>query len=213
MAQVPYDATTERFNHPQTGKTPWLEWRGEELADSTLIVQRIIADTGTDPDESLTEHERAVSRAFQKMLEENTYWPAALYRFVYTNDGREMVRTMGFGAIAAYFVTMMITRSIRNEAHGHGIGRLSQEQVTDSFMRDSQAVTDYLGDKPFLLGDEPHLVDCTAFGVFCEVLYGTPPGMVLAEALRTNMPTLVQYVDRMKERFYPDWDELLKKSA
>lgn len=74
MAEIPYEVTHDKFSHAKTGKTPWINWRGKDLADTALIMQALAKDTGKDLDERLTAHERSVARAFQKMIDESTYW-------------------------------------------------------------------------------------------------------------------------------------------
>jgi glutathione S-transferase len=64
-----------------------------------------------------------------------------------------------------------------------------------------------LGDKSFLLGDKPSTIDCTLFGHLVQFLY-VPLDFPQKAFLRKECPNLVEYVDRMKRTFWPDWDEM-----
>ena len=36
--------------------------------------------------------------------------------------------------------------------------------------RDLRAIDTFLGNKPYMMGDKPTVVDCTVFGALCQVL-------------------------------------------
>ena len=56
------------------GKIPWITYKGQPMGDSGLIMEFLNEEFGVDLDSPLSDKERAISRAFIKMLEENTYW-------------------------------------------------------------------------------------------------------------------------------------------
>ena len=51
-----------------------IEFNGEEIADSQFIINFISKTYNCDMNSSLSENDKAIGRAFVKMLEENTYW-------------------------------------------------------------------------------------------------------------------------------------------
>ena len=53
---------------------PYIIYNGELVTDSDIIIQYLTDKLGLDPTEGLTDEQRAVTRAFQKMVDENTYW-------------------------------------------------------------------------------------------------------------------------------------------
>lgn len=56
------------------GKYPWIEYNGQELSDTEFIIEFLNETFKIDLDEKFTAKERGAARAFQKMLEENTFW-------------------------------------------------------------------------------------------------------------------------------------------
>ena len=58
----------------QTDLVPYIRLNGEDIWDSQLIIERLTRHFGLDESEGLSVEQQAVSRAFQKMLDENTYW-------------------------------------------------------------------------------------------------------------------------------------------
>ena len=73
---------------------------------------------------------------------------------------------------------------------------------------DFQAVSNYLGKKPFMMGQEPTLVDASVFGLMANLLWqdvGSPHSSMLQNEFRN----IEEYCERMKERFWPDWTAVL----
>ena len=56
------------------GKYPWIEYNGEALADSDFIIEYLNTKLGVDLDKTFSRRDIGTARAFQKMLEENTFW-------------------------------------------------------------------------------------------------------------------------------------------
>ena len=56
------------------GKTPWMTYNGEDVADSQFCIEYLKDKLGISLDKHLSAEERAIARAFQKMVEENLYW-------------------------------------------------------------------------------------------------------------------------------------------
>jgi hypothetical protein len=72
------------------------------------------------------------------------------------------------------------------------------------------AISTYLGSKRFFMGSKPHPLDCTAFGFLAALLFTFPEDHEILKYIKEHQ-NLIDYVHRMKEEYYPDWDELLAK--
>ena len=72
--------------------------------------------------------------------------------------------------------------------------------------RSLRALSAFLANKPFMLGSAPSSLDAVAFGFLGSCHFG-PFRTPIEDCLR-GAPNLVAYCERMKERFYPDWDSL-----
>ena len=108
-----------------------------------------------------------------------------------------------------------IFRKLQNKARGYldgqGMGRHSPEEIYSIAERDLRAVSDILGSKDFLFGDSPCLVDAVLFAlvaIFAWDLDESPQGKLI----RTELTNLERHANRMKERFYPDWDQIVEQS-
>ena len=76
-------------------------------------------------------------------------------------------------------------------------------------MRSLEAVSRMLGGNMFLLGDEPCEEDCVLFAFVTYSLHNVCKDNVYRVALQNKrFPNLVGHYERMKERYWKDWDEM-----
>lgn len=52
----------------------------------------------------------------------------------------------------------------------HGMGRHSDAKVVDIGNHDLQALSDFLGGKPYFLGDKPTSLDAVAYGMLAQMI-------------------------------------------
>ncbi|XP_071156569.1 failed axon connections homolog [Mytilus edulis] len=200
MAKIPYK-NEHGSASSKKGKYPWIEYNGECLSDTEFCIEFLNDKRGIDLDKDFTVMERGTARAFQKMLEENTYWVFALDRWVY--NVWEACKAMKVPSLAGYYVR----RQVRNNTYAHGIGRHSSDEVYHIMELDLKALSDFLGNKKFLLGDKPCQADCSVFGIIGNAYwqsFGSP-----VESAVKKYRNLCDYCERMKQTFWPDWDECI----
>jgi glutathione S-transferase len=208
MARLPYRTDPTGFRRAPKGKLPYIEDGGERIADSTFIRWHIESKYGIDFDAGLDKEQRAVGWAFEKMAEEHLYWAVVNDRWM---DDANFAKGpsyffRGVPSLVRPAIMAMIRRKVRNALHAHGMGRHSLPEITRLATRSIDAIADYLGSKPFFMGNEPSGVDATIFaftaGALCPI-FETP---VRAAAERHD--NLRRYVSRMTARFYPEHDEI-----
>lgn len=74
--------------------------------------------------------------------------------------------------------------------------------------RDLLAVSRILGDKKFLFGGKPCLADAALFGFIVGATWEYPE-CPIAEVTKSKAKNLEEHARRMKELYYPDWDEIM----
>lgn len=93
-------------------------------------------------------------------------------------------------------------KTVLSQMHGHGMGRHSSEEITQIICADFQALSDFLADKPFFMGEQPTTLDATAYayvGNFIKPPYGSP---IVDYALqRAN---LCNHYERMTQQFFSE---------
>lgn len=91
---------------------------------------------------------------------------------------------------------------IRRQIYGHGLGRHNCEAVFQLGRADLDALSDFLGNKPYFMGDKPTSLDASAFGILINTLACPIESPVKEYAL--SKQNLVDYCQRMMSECYPE---------
>lgn len=201
MMKIPYE------NVYKTGtdqKLPYLEYQGETKKHNLLSF--LNSKFEVDADANLSDKDKACSRAFQCMAEENTFWSLMYYRWV-----------DNFAETKKYFKGLDVVRkNVRPKLdqgkcvkclEAHEIGKHNKEEIYAIGEKDLRAMSSFLDDKEFFMGSDPSTIDCTMFGLLSCLLY-TAESSPLAKVVKEDLKNLVDFCDRMKLNFWLDWNEL-----
>jgi glutathione S-transferase len=207
LAGLPYRTHVGTPWRAPKGKLPYIDDDGETIADSTFIRWHLERKYGRDFDRGLSAEQRAVAWAFEKMAEEHLYWVVVDIRWT---DDANFARGpaaffRGLPAPLRPIAIPLIRRKVRGALAAQGMGRHTRGEIAALGTRSIDAIADYLGEKPYLMGAEPTAVDASLFpfawGTLCPA-FATP---VRDAAERHD--NLKRYVARMIERYYPDWKQ------
>lgn len=204
MAGLEYRMDTTGFRRAPKGKLPYIDDDGLIVADSTFIRWHLEKKYGIDFDRHLSAEQRGIAWAVEKLLEDNLYWAAMHARWM--DDAN-------FAKGPAYFfrslpwplrplVAAMVRRGVRRNLYGQGMGRHSQEEIHALAAKGIEAVAALLGDKPYLMGEEPCGVDATVFAFVVGLLcphFDTP-----IRQMAESRPNLRAYAERMSRRYFPE---------
>lgn len=201
MMKIPYE------NVYKTGtdqKLPYLEYQGETKKHNLLGF--LNSKFEVDADANLNDKDKACSRAFQCMAEENTFWSLMYYRWV-----------DNFAETKKYFKGLDVVRkNVRPKLdqgkcvkclEAHEIGKHNKEEIYAIGEKDLRAMSAFLEDKEFFMGSDPSTIDCTMFGLLSCLLH-TADNSPLAKVVKEDLKNLVDFCDRMKLNFWLDWNEL-----
>jgi len=204
MAGIAYDTTwvTNPGKMPK-GKCPVVGHEGRLIADSTFILEYLDERFSPGLDDVLDTEARAVAHAFARMLEERSYWVLLHGRWV-DDAGWAVTRRAFFGAMPPGVrdaVAGIMRRKVRRQLRGHGIGLHSRDEIYALGAADLRAVSDWLGEKAFFMGDAPTSVDATVYGFVVNALHSLDNPLAEAARFCSN---LEPYCERMRERFFPE---------
>jgi glutathione S-transferase len=108
-------------------------------------------------------------------------------------------------ALIRPLVIWKVRGKVRRNLHAHGIGRHNEAEMTAMSDRAFEALSQLLGDNPYLMGSRACGADATAFafiaGSLCP-LFDSP-----AHAKARALPNLIAYRDRMMSEFYPGFEK------
>ena len=102
----------------------------------------------------------------------------------------------------------MFQKQLKASLNGHGMGRHKKDEVYAIAKKDLQTLSDYLETKPFVMGQEPTQVDASVFGYLAQIVWQDTDSPQHA-AVYGEFKNLISYCERMKERYWPDWDEAI----
>ena len=94
------------------------------------------------------------------------------------------------------------SRGIIKQIHGQGTGRHTPEEIYAFGCDAVDALSDYLGDKVWFLGDGPHTVDAAVFS-YVVALIDAPYRDPVSEHCRSKA-NLVAYKERLKQEYFSD---------
>lgn len=205
MAGIEHESVTVTtpFAAPK-GKAPWIEHEGRKIGDSTLIIQYLKDRLGIDPDAHLTAEQKGMAVAIQRLIDENLYWVMVNDRWN-TPENWPILKSTVLGGIPAPMravIAPMARRGVLKQLKGHGMGCHSAEEIAAIGTRDLGALAAILGEKPWLMGDEPTEIDAVAYGQLANIHtvgFSSPMKAVIAAH-----PNLVAFIERFRARYYPE---------
>jgi glutathione S-transferase len=201
MMELPYKVAIGDLQKAPKGKLPYITDRGITIGDSNLIIEYLKTTYGDRLDRDLSKSDRAISLAISRLLDENLYWVIVYSRW---QDPVNWPKTK-----AAYFdylpiplqwfVPHLARQSTLKSLAGHGMGKHDAAEIYDIGCRDLTALSDFLGDKPFMMGDDATSIDASTYAFIANILW-VPIASPLQDLART-LTNLQDYGDRMKAKF------------
>jgi hypothetical protein len=173
------------------------------------VVLQKLKEQAEDTDSHLTPEQRAMTHSLVRMLEEHTTQIGFYYR--YTLDMPNFIRALEiedrWGKQVVGGWTKNQPETTKTKMKERGITRHSDEEIWQFANDDLQAIADYLGDKAYFFGDTPSTADCAVFGHLSQLLW-IPIDFPQQKYLKEKCPNVVRFMNRFREEYWPDWDEL-----
>ena len=207
LAGLEYETDPGGFNKAPKGKLPYIrDTDGTIVADSALIQQHLQERYNIDFFPGLSAADKAVALAFERLCEDHLYWAVVHSRWM--NDRNFNAGPRGFfKAIPAFLRPLIISkvrRDIRRNLYGQGLGRHTDQELSSLAVADVHALSDFLADKPFLMGEAPCGSDASVAsfvsGLLCD-RFESP----MLDAARAR-PNLTAYRDRCLARWFTEAD-------
>ena len=184
---------------------------GQEIPDSNVILDTLEAHFKIPVIQDAAS--TAVGRSVAVMLENHTIKIGFYWRYGHhMTEFIEKVCTETFprGVIKSWKFYQPLGTKLAN--YFSGLGRHSLAELIHFSCQDLQAVSDILSTKEFFTGDTPTRIDCTLFGHLVQFVY-MPMDLPQKEYMLSHADNLVRYVDRVRKRLWPDWDQMCAKAC
>ncbi|CAI2330267.1 unnamed protein product [Caenorhabditis sp. 36 PRJEB53466] len=215
MADIPYEIP--QFNltiRSQEGTMPFVELNGKEYYDSAFIL-RDVDDSIKQPslDDHLSAEQKSTSRAFEAMTEKSLAISAWFYG---VENASQLVDTFDpkvfglFGTIFKAINSRFYASALLKRISGSDIGLHSREDIIAIGRDDLRAISKYLGNKHYFHGFKPTKIDACLFANLAQIYYA-PYASEHRDLIDEECHNLAEYVERIKNRFWPDWDDVTTK--
>lgn len=206
MAGIAFE--TRNMSDPRKapkGKLPFIRDGDRVIADSSAIIDYLEkSDQGETLDTDLTPAERATALAYRRMIEEHTYFCIVHMRWARDAVWPE-VKDRYFSSLPVpmrWIVPGVAQKQVRRDLHGQGIGRHTDAEIDALALADLRAVSEFLGDKPFFLGESPTTLDATGYGFLTSVLRAPFKSPIQAEV--DALKNLAAYCARFDAQYFAD---------
>ena len=187
------------------GKLPFIRHGDTVIADSSAIIDYLEkSDRGDALDKDLNPAERATALAYRRMMEEHTYFCIVHMRWARDEVWPE-VKDRYFSAMPIplrWIVPGVAQKQVRRDLHGQGIGRHTDAEINAMALADLRAISEFLGDKPFFLGESPTTLDATGYGFLTSVLRAPFKSPIRAEI--DELKNLAAYCARLDAQYFAD---------
>lgn len=221
LAGLKYENVDHKLKlRSKKGQLPFVEVNGEEIADSAIIIKELAQRYEKDLDSALTLEQRLISHAMISMLENHLIWVLLSWRSKnpelmikgYKVNLQHALGSRLPNAVLNFLFKFQFGRKGAKKVKAQGLGVHKPEEIEEFGKQDLKVLSELLADKPFFFGDEPTTLDCVAFSVLAQVHYiSDDVKYALKEFMQENCPNLVGHVSRIKERCFPDWDDICTK--
>lgn len=101
-----------------------------------------------------------------------------------------------------WVVPQLARRGMRQQLHGHGMGRHTTQEIHAIGQRDITALAEFLGHKAYFMGDEPCSLDASAYAFLANLVWVPLESALKQHAAR--YPQLEVYCRRMRSHYYTD---------
>ncbi|MBX9925619.1 MAG: glutathione S-transferase family protein [Hyphomicrobiaceae bacterium] len=204
MAGLPYTLDRTGLRKAPKGKLPYIDDNGTIVPDSTFIRWHIEKRTGFDFDVGLDDVQRADAWAYEKLCEDNLYYANGYFRWLVPENFERGPATFFNDAPAVIrpIIKFAVQRSVKSAIHKQGTGRHSADEITRLATRGIDSIAAKLGDKPWLMGDQPCGADASVHAAITSILcpkFDTP-----IRTAAERHPNLVAYRDRGLARWFPE---------
>lgn len=208
MAGLAYDKRRANPAEGPKGQVPFIDDGGRLIGDSAFIRLHIEREYGVDFDAGLSPEARATAFAIEVMVDRELAQAMAYFRWMVPEN---------FAKGPALFFNQMpaehrdafmadVMERVRANFLARGMGRHSHAEIALLAARALEALDIFIGDKPYLMGEEPCGADAFIFAALAGTM--TPFFDTPVRDAAISYPRLVAYVSRMMDRYYPEfaWD-------
>ncbi|KAJ1370196.1 hypothetical protein KIN20_031876 [Parelaphostrongylus tenuis] len=214
MAEIPYENIPCFISvRSKEGTLPFVEFEGVEYPDSSFIIRDLTRILGVKLEDHLNDEQKAVSRAFEELAHNSLLVSHKVFRLENVSEFAELLPPSLYGIFSPIIVALFKRRFVSMTTSmltWTAIGKHSREEQIGIGSDDIRAISKYLGSKHYFTGFKPTRIDATLFAVLAQIVYAPYENEHL-EIIKKECPNIMEYVERIKNRYWPDWADATTK--
>lgn len=165
-----------RKHSPVTGKIPTAVVGGENLYDSTFIVERLDRDHPEPPVWSEDPQARAAQRLLEDWADESLYFHLMALRLTKASAPKSVAQvTETMSAPVRLLAGPVLRRLIASNVRAQGMGRLPEADVVRELAARMDDLEMQLGETPYFFSDAPSVADLAVAAQLNVGLSGPTP--------------------------------------
>jgi len=217
LAGLKYENVDHKMKYKsKKGQLPFVEVNGEEIADSAIIIKQLGEKYNTDLDAGLSPEQKLIAHSNISMIENHFAWVVKWWRCRCPGDWvraaklnlQQALNTRIPNAVLNFAFKLRFKQAAK-KVRAHGIGVHKPEEIEEFGQNDLKVLSDLLGDKSFFFGETPSTLDVVAFANLAQLVYmDGEVSYTLRDWMVENCVNLKGFCERIKERAFPDWDEM-----
>lgn len=221
LAGVKYENVDHKMKYrSKKGQLPFIELNGEEIADSAIIIKELSQRFNHDLDAGLSVDQKNIAHATISMIENHLTWVLMWWRSKYPDHVLKGYKVNLQHALGTRLPNAILNFCFKfafgrkwlqgaKKVKAQGIGVHSPEEIIAFGQSDLKVLSDMLADKPFFFGDEPTTLDVVVFAHLGQIYFiDKEVSFALRDYMTESCPNLVGLVNRVKDRCFPDWDDI-----
>merc|ERR1719189_555284 len=207
---VPYENVDHKANlTSKKGSLPFVELNGEEISEGVL--PKIAEKFEKTMSAHLTAEQKTVEHAMLTMVESHLYWAIMHWRTLSVDNTLKAYKIHLPTFMASKITPALLRLCFKSQdckKMQKKVKSMELNDVEELGKNDMQVLSQMLGEKDYLFGAEPALLDLTVFGVLSQLTSVDPDyPCPLRDYLTTETPNLAALLTRLRERVWADhWE-------
>jgi len=201
------------FKLGKKGLIPYIELNGEQIPDSNIIIHELERRGITAPDD-ITCSQKAFNHLVRVATENQTILTLFYWRYGFHMDEFFEKVTHFWPTKRINILLFKYLKPILAKVEGKIVSclRHSKDEIVQHACEDLKALSTLLGDKSYFNGERLSTIDCTIFGHLVQFVL-LPMDMPHKKFIQDECHNLVEFVERVKNELWPDWDKMCHESC
>jgi glutathione S-transferase len=196
---INFNANPGKFKN---AKLPVINLEGRYICDSSHIEIHLTKTHDIMLNSHLSRSDMAIGYAFSRLVEDNLYW-SILHERWFIESNWNKLKAHYFSHMPApirWLVPSLIQRNVLKAARGHGMALHSNEEIHNFGFEAVKAISDFLAEKNFILGEKVTSFDATIYAFISSIIH-SPYGPKLSKTAH-SFPNIIKYDERMFKVVY-----------